>query len=347
MNEDRMSIQSFEEVINHLNKEKRDRHLLLGNGFSIAYNPSIFSYNALSKFIEDSNNELLGKLFTAIKTRNFEQIMRQLTLSKDIIRAFGGESSLITKIDQAMFSLKDSLIEAVKTLHPEHVFTIPEEKSQSCANFLKMILDKEGNIFSTNYDILLYWVLMRNKIPNAIDGFGRNAIDTDEWQLEENIQYSDLRWGNHKDEQNIFYLHGALPLFDDGIEIIKEEYNGNYILENIKTRMNEGQYPIFVTAGDGDEKLNHILHNHYLSYCYDSLCSISGSLITFGFNFGESDDHIIRAINKATNQDLEKKLWSIYIGVYSHDDIAHINSIKDKFECKVKLFDSKTVNIWG
>jgi hypothetical protein len=173
------------------------------------------------------------------------------------------------------------------------------------------------------------------------------VIDTGEFVPEDEVMLSELRWGNHKEDQNIFYLHGALPLFDDGIEIVKEEYDGNYILENIRKRMDKGQYPIFVTAGDGNEKLNHILHNHYLSFCYDSLCSIDGSLITFGFNFGEADNHIIKAINEAASQDIDKKLWSIYIGIYSENDLAHIESIKDKFKCKVNIFNSKTAKIWG
>ncbi len=337
-----MSVQTFDEVMEHLNKENRERHLLIGNGFSMAYDPSIFSYNALSKFVEDSKNDILVKLFKAVNTRNFEELMKYLALSKDIVKAFGGEQRTIDKIDQATMALKESLISAVKTLHPEHVFTIPEEKSVSCANFLKGFLDNDGKIFSTNYDILLYWVLMRNNLPNAIDGFGRDVIDSDEW-LPEESRLSELRWGNHKKDQNIFYLHGALPIFDDGIEIVKEQYNGNFILENIRKRMDKGHYPVFVTAGDGNEKLGHILHNHYLSFCYDSLCSIGGSLITIGFNFGEYDKHIIKAINEAAKR---KTLLSVYIGVYSQNDIAHIESIKSKFKCKVNMFDSKTAKIW-
>ena len=158
---------------------------------------------------------------------------------------------------------------------------------------------------------------------------------------------SELRWGNNKETQNVFYLHGALPIFDDGIEIVKEEYDGNLILENIKKRMDNGSYPVFVTAGNGEEKLSHILHNHYLAFCYDKLCSIDGSLITFGFNFGQYDDHIIRAVNEAASQDYEEKLWSIYIGVYSEDDIKHIESIKKQFKCKVNIFDTKTARLWG
>ena len=45
-----------------------------------------------------------------------------------------------------------------------------------------------------------------------------------------------------------------------------------------------------------------------------SVCNVSGSLITHGFNFGEYDEHIIQAINKAaSNTNFDRKLWSIYI----------------------------------
>ncbi|EDX5007510.1 DUF4917 family protein, partial [Salmonella enterica subsp. houtenae] len=107
--------------------------------------------------------------------------------------------------------------------------------------------------------------------------------------------------------------------------------------------------PIFVTAGNGDEKLSHIRHNRYLSHCFDKLSSVDGSLITFGFNFGEYDEHIIEAINKATHAQNKTppKLWSVYIGVYSDNDAKHIRSIQSKFHAKVKIFDAKTVNVWG
>jgi len=37
---------------------------------------------------------------------------------------------------------------------------------------------------------------------------------------------------------------------------------------------------------------------------------------------------------------------SIYIGVYSEDDIKHIEPIKKKFKCKVNIFDTKTAKLW-
>jgi hypothetical protein len=190
---------------------------------------------------------------------------------------------------------------------------------------------------------------MRNqeKIPNAIDGFGRYAEETDEYKPYEDLEFSDLEWGKYREEQNVHYLHGALPLFDTGVSILKEEYDTqDMLLDKIKKRIENKDYPIFVTAGNGEEKLTHIMHNQYLTFCYESLCTIKGSLITFGFNFGQYDEHIIEAINRAARQNIRDRLRSVYIGVYSGNDRKHIESIKDKFKCKVNLYDAKTANVW-
>lgn len=113
-------------------------------------------------------------------------------------------------------------------------------------------------------------------------------------------------------------------------------------------KIDRGNYPIFVTVGNGDEKLSHIRYKRYLSHCFDQLSSLDGSLITFGFKFGEYDEHIIGAINKATHAQNKTplKLCSIYIGVYTDNDAEHIRSIQSKFHAKVKIFDAKTVSIW-
>lgn len=341
---------TYKDVITHLNKEHRQKHLLFGNGFSIAYDPKIFSYNALSKFIDDIDNDLLKKLFEVINTKNFELIMQQLDNFIEIAKAFSEDKNLIQKITEANGILKQSLVEAVQKLHPEHVFKVPEEKSNLCYSFLNEYLSKNGKVFSTNYDLLPYWILMRNESKFAIDGFGKEILNPDEVLKKEDPIFSNLRWGKHKKDQTVFYLHGALLIFDTGIEIEKETYDSeHYLLQKINERMEEKSYPIFVTAGNAQEKLNHITHNKYLSYCYDQLTQIEGSLITFGFNFGEYDTHIIDAINKAANQGQRagNKLHSIYIGVFSQNNLDHIKNIESKFRCKVNLYNASTAPVWN
>lgn len=346
-----MKLETFADITQSIAKNgNREFHLLLGNGFSMAYDPNIFSYNALHEFITDLDDNDLSTILGVIETKNFEVIMQQLDNFAALIEAFGGDPELKAKVDTAADKLKESLLDAVKALHPEHVFTVPEDESTACSRFLSAFLQTGGKIFSTNYDLLLYWILMRNKIVNHTDGFGRDLENADEFVEPEDQEWSELRWGKHRDDQNVFYLHGALPFFDTGVEIVKEEYDHrNYLLEKISTRMEQGEYPIFVTAGNGREKLAHIMHNHYLANCFDNLSCITGSLVTFGFNFGPYDDHIIKAINRAAKHGRKEfpKLLSIYIGVYSEADRKHIEQIRHKFKCKVRIYDASSTNIWG
>jgi len=346
-------LQSYQDVIQSLEKKGRQKHLLFGNGFSMAYDRNIFSYNALSNFIETTGDPLIKSLFQKLNTKNFELIMQQLDNFCEIVEIFSDDKTLVPKIKAVSEKLKNSLIDAVKELHPEHVFKVPEEKSQACIQFLQEYLNKNGLVFSTNYDLLLYWVLMRNGADNAIDGFGRD-LETDlvdgHYVEPDDLEYSELRWGKYKEEQTVYYLHGTLPIFDTGINIVKAQYDEeHYLLQNVKDRIDKKEYPLFVTAGNGKEKLTHIMHNKYLSFCYDQLCNIEGSLVTFGFNFGEYDTHIIDAINVAAKmgRKIPDKLWSVYIGVYSDENLKHIIEIKDKFKCKVTPYNARTANIWG
>lgn len=344
---------TYPEIIKSLHAKKRTKHLLLGNGFSMSYDSEIFSYNALAKFLDNVDDPILKQLFEIIKTSNFELLMEQLENVAQIAEVFGAEKSVVNKIHEASTTLKLSLIDAIKSLHPEHVFAISEDKSKACAGFLDSFIAEDGFIFTTNYDLLLYWVLLRNNLDKKGDGFGRDAEESDDWIHENDREWSELRWGKNKDSQSIHYVHGALHLFDTGVDIVKEEYtNEHVLLENIKIRMQRKEYPIFVTAGNGAEKLSHIRHNRYLNNCYETLSTISGSLICFGFGFGTYDDHIIEAINKAAKKrkDAEGKwhmLNSVYIGVNSENSFNYIKSIENRFKVPIRLFDAKTVNVWG
>jgi Domain of unknown function (DUF4917) len=61
------------------------RHLLLGNGFSIACDPKIFTYGALFERAKpDMSDELLA-VFEKLETTDFEEMIRALRRSSEII----------------------------------------------------------------------------------------------------------------------------------------------------------------------------------------------------------------------------------------------------------------------
>lgn len=61
-----------------------DWALLLGNGFSRAYNDEIFSYDALRQGATLS--ERLDQVFDTVGTTDFEQVMRRLDQALDYFR---------------------------------------------------------------------------------------------------------------------------------------------------------------------------------------------------------------------------------------------------------------------
>lgn len=345
-----MTVEKYSDCIAELRMKGRRTHLLMGNGFSMAYDREIFSYNALQNFISEIHNPVLDELFEVVKSKNLEVIMQQLHLLTRLIQMFGDNGDLTNRVTEADNLLRVGLVDAVKSLHPDHVFQVPEEQIQSCHKFLEPYLAYGSNIFTTNYDILLYWTLMRGGVRNAVDGFGYEMVNPGEEDPNLQQWFETLTWGPNVSSQNIHYLHGALHLFDNGIDIEKEAYDGeNVLLDLVRGRMDREEYPVFVTAGDGKEKLSQIMHNRYLSHCYKSLASITGSLVVFGFNFGKYDEHIIDAINTAAHHGRRagEKLFSVYIGAFSQADVEHIESIRGKFRCKVRIYDSKSVDVWG
>lgn len=242
--------------------------------------------------------------------------MQQLKTTIQLLHAFKAEGRIISEITEASAKLKNGLMKSIQEMHPEHVFKVSKEQSNCCANFMELFIKSKGEIFTTNYDLLLYWTLVRNNLSKHIDGFGKELEDDNFINNGEDPQWSsDVIWGPNSKDQNIHYLHGALHIFNEKINIVKEQYNPqNYLLEKITQRIQDETYPVFVTAGSSLEKLEQIRSNRYLSFCYDKLCDIDGSLVTFGFNFGDYDEHIIDALNKAhhSKSKMPPKLWSIY-----------------------------------
>ena len=140
-------LKSYREVVDHFKQQRRKINLLLGNGFSIAYDKDIFSYNALSRFINNSDDETITRVFEVYNTQNFESIMQQLNNMVDVLKILEAPNGLCEKVTSLSTELKSKLIDAISAMHPEQVFTVDEAKSRHCAGFLREYIDNGGHIF--------------------------------------------------------------------------------------------------------------------------------------------------------------------------------------------------------
>ena len=242
-------ILTFEKAIQDSTRRTK-RHLLLGNGFSIACQPRIFTYGSLFEQANFSEAPRLKDAFNAIGSTDFEHVIKMLEKVSHLVPVYFDEKEDVTEAANQMIEdsnkLKDILIQTIANNHPNIPNEIEDEQFWSCRRFLANFLgetNKDGRVYTLNYDLLLYWVLMHEDIGNnepvnltTNDGFGRD----------ENTDLEYVKWMGESNARNqrVHYLHGALHLFDDGIDLHKFTWvnTGKPLLEQVREAMNEENF---------------------------------------------------------------------------------------------------------
>ncbi len=137
-----LQVENYEVCLAELKNKRRNLNLLLGNGFSIAYDHEIFSYNALQTFIDELKDPVLNELFRITRSKNLEVIMQQLRVVSELLKAFGDSTGLSERVIKADAKLRKGLIDAVK-LSIQSMFLPFQKKvllsvTSFCIHFLKV-----------------------------------------------------------------------------------------------------------------------------------------------------------------------------------------------------------------
>ena len=213
-------IKSFDDCLAMAGTGKK--HLMLGNGFSVALFPQIFNYKRLAENIE---SDRIKQLFEAIDTHDFEFVMRRLLETEEIVKHYDSSDKVRSYIQNDIEELKRTLIHVISKCHPSKPSEITEHQYISCRKFLLNF--ERANTYTFNYDLILYWVLMhfhdspQLRLP-CDDGF--RYPHSDEYVPEEERDLS-LHWEIGRERgQNIYYLHGAMHIFSGGSDIEKLSY---------------------------------------------------------------------------------------------------------------------------
>ena len=306
--------------------------LLLGNGFSIAYNQNFDLSNLTKQMI--SANSIISNIFQHLQRGNLdiEETMKIVNDSKKVLECFYWQNknpifcNAINSLEQFSDDLKKQLIATIQT---NHIPNIDNNAKISALNFI----GHYNHIFTVNYDLLLYWVLSHNNYPFN-DSFGYDANKQLVFQgFAINFKY-------------LYFLHGALHLFYDKGNIIKllSSQNHSNLLEQIKDRIENNSYPICITAGSADEKLEMIKGNYYLSRCFDALNSLQDyNLVVFGTYLKDNDKHIRDVI-------LQSGVKNIFFGVSSYDKIKLFEDFIQEANARGKnifFYDYKSIDVWG
>ncbi|WP_395670513.1 DUF4917 family protein [Phenylobacterium sp.] len=304
------------------------RHLLLGNGFSMSIHGG-FRYGSL-----------------------FEEAAR---IDNGIVPLFAGHGADFEAAIGAASSAEDqdrirsAFIRAISKVHPKRKYLSVEARI-ACGRFLEQFAGVEraelrGSVFTTNYDLLLYWVLMQRKQAlKMYDGFDNYGV------------WSSARvWNSY-----VFYLHGALHLYEvprgmvpPGMEQQKLLWREDAtLIDQVRANLRTGRFPLFVSEGGPDSKLRRIGRNPYLKRVRrkfrEVTKSANTSLFVVGHSLADVDSHITDVIGEGSAD--------VYLGVFNGDDETRARRVVATWAQRrqdlgngplsVRLFKSAECPIW-
>ena len=314
--------------------------LPIWNGFSINVENK-FCYDSIIQILKSNIShgykEDFEKVQKSLKTTNIEYLLSNLikliNLGKDL--AIINDESL-EKMRKLYQLSQEGLIKAITDTNPKY--------TELNINKLIKITDeinKFNNIFTLNYDTLLYHIIMLHN--------DKYEKDETEFKFSDYFRYVDsnlvfYECAESPEYKYVYYLHGALFLY--------KSLNGNYtkvkadesspLLDVISSRISENKFPIFVCEGETDDKKRYIMEDHYLSFCLRKF-KTEGSIVVYGMSFCDSDSHIIEILKQYKS----KIAISIFKGNKADkmliDEKKRIQSKIHKFGEKIKFFDSSTL----
>lgn len=342
-----MNVLTFAEAIKEYESYNK-RHLLLGNGFSIACKPNIFIYG---KLFEQADFSFLSpsakNAFTALGTTDFERVIKTLRDTSILSPIYGVEPIIADQMRDDADKLKELLVQTIAKSHPERPSDITDEEYAACQKFLGYF----STTYTFNYDLLLYWTTMHSNVGAKTisdDGF-RSSQDDPESGNE--LDYVVWEPGHHR--QNMWFLHGALHVFDSGIEIKKFTWKrtGIRLIEQIREALNCELFPLFVAEGSSTEKLNRIRHSDYLAKAYRGFQEIGQCLFIYGHSLAENDEHYLKLIERG-------KIKHLFVGLHGDPEKENNKRIIRRAKLmvtnraqgnplKLDFYDTRSATVWG
>ncbi|MGO2128275.1 MAG: DUF4917 family protein [Pseudoalteromonas prydzensis] len=319
----------FQELLNDCYGEKS---IILGNGFGISFDVAMgqnnFNWSSLLDLCDIQEGSELHRVLVDNQF-DFELAHQKLNNAIDILNLYEPESPLVERFSQQIQYLREQLIIAVGASHPisfvQSRLQAEEEKLHKRITNCRLFLSGFKNVFSLNYDLLLYWVRCHQNNNLGRDSFTR---------LSNNLVFNPIPSANY------FFPHGSLFIYRDGIRAIKSESSYVYpILARLEDNIREGRFPMCITEGTGRQKYEEIKKNHYLLYSYNRIKSSRGTIFTFGCSFLDGkDSHIIEAMCSSS-------ATTIIVGEFRPDTASRYRLMHEFARVQAELGTKKEVII--
>ena len=131
---------TYDEVLQQTTAE--NRAVLLGNGFSMAYNKKRFSFTSLlSSAIKDGiikENGAIHKLFQNLNTADFEYVIRLLEDATIVLESYNIPS--VPTMTSDIHNLKEYLIQTITNNHPDKCTVLPKRNMNVVKNSFPNLL---------------------------------------------------------------------------------------------------------------------------------------------------------------------------------------------------------------
>lgn len=199
-------ILNFKEELNRADK----KNIVIGNGFGMSFDQAFgsrcFSWNNLLELCEIDKD---SPLYAVLQECNldFELAHQKLNNAIDVFVKYGEPRDKISFYQKEVGLLREKLILAVSASHPNSFTNVTPEvdiKIESGRRFLRQF----DEIYSLNYDLLLYWLRCYKDSYIGTDSFCRLN------------DYKDLVF-SPDDDSSFLFPHGALFLNRNGISATK------------------------------------------------------------------------------------------------------------------------------
>ncbi len=308
---------------NDLASKFRNSSILLGNGFSLNFSSSLNYKYLHQNFIE--NCSINSKtLFEQFGTQNFEIILKNIEITEKVLNILGKDSREVSAIRN---EIRNGLIDSIRRIHPTaNIINYGQTR------FVSEQLKQFTNIFTTNYDLYLYYLILDTKGTFADYYFG-----------EYNSSFKKFKKPDEMYTRHIYYMHGALFLFTDNISTLKiKKPTDGYLLDIITKEIENSAYPLFISEGTSSSKLSQINSSQYLSHCFDNFAIKQDNLVLFGQSLSEQDSHIAEIIDE------KYKSVAISIKPSLFDNIGRLRAEKNRIlsqfsKTSISFYNSDTL----
>lgn len=325
-----MALQSFQDALDSVRlPEGVKPSILLANGFSQAWDTEIFNYKTLLQKADfGERDSIVRDVFDRFETYDFEQVMRHLETAELLCKIYNVDTKEIDEIRFDQEQLKESLIGVISNTHPARSSHVANGQYERAKPFILQF----DSIFTLNYDLLLYWII--NKTEIAPRGYGTyDGFSYDIWE--------------NRQDQNVYFLHGGLHLYNAGARIQKHVFNNDNdvsIVDKVRINLEQGLFPLFVSEPTHQKKLEKIRHNPYLNHCYKSLNALNGVLFIHGHSMAENDRHIFDQIN---NSNVERVFVSIFGDENSTANRETMANARRFINKNIAFYNAISAHIWG